>query len=250
MPFFLFLSPCKSTGIKQNLGVINLYSITFYDVTVYMTWRSCWIVQFYCKSAHNINFPTRESKGSSQQGKLHESWSNMMRSCCWDVFFRISPVLKLSVQQIWSEWPTALNYLDTLSNGSSLVKRNSCYLERTGTLILTTQSCSLHVWTFTACRALTPQTSKQLFNDSKVMTPAGGMRLVICLKCLSCVEQTSFSEIKLSRCHSRDDQFIVHMNNIVLSCSDLTERWHCKMLIDCVRCFFFIVWALGLGGLV
>lgn len=169
-------------------------------------------------------------------------------------FFRISPVLKLCVQQIWSKWPTSSDYLDTLSNGSSLVEWNSCYLERTGTLILTTQSCSLHVWTFTACRALTPQTSKQrktFLMTVKWWHQRGGMCLVICLKCPSCGEPTSFSEIKLSRCHSRDDQFIVHMNNTPLSCSDLTERWHCKMLIDCVRCFFFfIVWALGLGGLV
>lgn len=71
-------------------------------------------------------------------------------------------------------------------------------------------------WTFTACCwVLTPQTSKQQnpFNDDKVITRAGGKCLVICLKCRPCGCQVSFLEIKLSRCHSRDDQFIAHMNN-------------------------------------
>ncbi len=70
-------------------------------------------------------------------------------------------------------------------------------------------------WTFTACWVLQTQTSKQqnLFNDNKEITPAGGMCLVICLKCRPCGCQISFWEIKLSRCHSRDDQFIACMNN-------------------------------------
>lgn len=106
-------------------------------------------------------------------------------------------------------------------------------------------------WTFTACWVLQTQTSKQqnLFNDNKVITPAGGMCLVICLKCRPCGCQISFWEIKLSRCHSRDDQFIAHMNNTTPGAVIFSEHQRCKNA-DWLCEMRSIVRAPGLGGLV
>ena len=117
--------------------------------------------------------------------------------------------------------------LGKLSNGSSHGwEIQDCYLERTETLIPTYATVSpprLDVYSLPplllSVAAADIKAAEAFLTTIKWSRRRGGGEtcLVICLKCLPCGCQTLLSEIKLSRCHSRDDQFIARMNNTTWS---------------------------------
>lgn len=146
----------------------------------------------------------KESKGSSEPPRriCHNIGENSINHYQNDeimlVGCRADPVRASRCFELWVNWATGQAWLEW--HGPVIWKEQKL-------LSWPTQPCSppcLDVYCL-LCRALPPQTWKH--QKTTLMTVKWSGRrgetcLAICLKCLPCGCQ------KLSRCHSRDDQFI------------------------------------------